>query len=204
MVAPVPAQISKLPCRKLSCSSRRSGPNSRPVNLLQALSSLCAAPVLCFQQLAASFPKTPGWGVPLRNLRDLCASPSGRRVSALSFVFALVRSSWRFLCPPLSTFRMNTCKSVSKQSTLTTFRMNTYAKQGEGGGVVDLVFSTLRSLFRSQRSLCCAFSASASDKRREQSCRISRSHAGRFGFCGCGWSVGIRPVRCRNTAAECL
>ena len=30
----------------------------------------------------------------------------------------------------LSTFRMNTCKSVSKQSTLTTFRMNTYAKTG--------------------------------------------------------------------------
>jgi hypothetical protein len=39
---------------------------------------------------------------------------------------------------PLSTclpkpFRMNTCKSVSKQTTLTTFRMNTYEKhRGEG------------------------------------------------------------------------
>ncbi len=32
----------------------------------------------------------------------------------------------------LSTFRMNTCKSVSKHTTLTTFRMNTHAKQGEG------------------------------------------------------------------------
>src|SRR5258707_3738667 len=31
-----------------------------------------------------------------------------------------------------STFRMNTCKSVSKQSTLTTFRMNSYAKPGGG------------------------------------------------------------------------
>jgi hypothetical protein len=30
-------------------------------------------------------------------------------------------------------FIINTCKSVSKQRTLTTFRMNTYAKQGEGG-----------------------------------------------------------------------
>src|SRR5258708_31962935 len=29
-------------------------------------------------------------------------------------------------------FRMNTCESVSKQRTLTTFRMNTYAKQGRG------------------------------------------------------------------------
>src|SRR5467141_3309673 len=30
-------------------------------------------------------------------------------------------------------FRISTCESVSKQRTLTTFRMNTYAKQGEGG-----------------------------------------------------------------------
>src|SRR6267378_4417356 len=35
-------------------------------------------------------------------------------------------ANWR----ALSTFRMNTCKSVSKQSTLTAFRMNTYAKTG--------------------------------------------------------------------------
>src|SRR5690348_6488097 len=34
---------------------------------------------------------------------------------------------------PVSTFRMNTCESVSKQRTLTIFRMNTYEKQGEGG-----------------------------------------------------------------------
>ena len=140
MVAPVPTQISKLPRRKLSCPSRRPGPNSRPVNLLQPLRSLFAVPALYFQQLAASFHKTPGWGVPkhvslpthqlapssLRQLSALCAS-------ALSFVFAAVHSSWRFLCPPPTTFRMNTCKSVSKQSTLTTFRMNTYEKRGEGG-----------------------------------------------------------------------
>src|SRR5260370_6524303 len=30
-------------------------------------------------------------------------------------------------------FRMNTCKSVSKQRTLTTFRINTYEKRGGGG-----------------------------------------------------------------------
>src|SRR5713101_6990160 len=29
-------------------------------------------------------------------------------------------------------FRINTCKSVSKQATLTSFRMSTYKKQGEG------------------------------------------------------------------------
>src|SRR5260370_4328645 len=33
----------------------------------------------------------------------------------------------------VSTFRMNICKSVSKQRTLTAFRMNTYEKRGEGG-----------------------------------------------------------------------
>ena len=31
-------------------------------------------------------------------------------------------------------FRINTCKSVTKQTTLTSFRINTYEKPGEGGG----------------------------------------------------------------------
>jgi hypothetical protein len=39
---------------------------------------------------------------------------------------------------PLTTFRINTCKSVSKQTTLTTFRMNTYEKRGGGVGVSPL------------------------------------------------------------------
>jgi len=34
---------------------------------------------------------------------------------------------------PINTFKMNTCKSVSKQRTLTSFRMNTYAKRGGRG-----------------------------------------------------------------------
>jgi hypothetical protein len=34
--------------------------------------------------------------------------------------------------PPLTTFRINTCKSVTKQTTLTIFRMNTYVKTGGG------------------------------------------------------------------------
>src|SRR6202158_5373287 len=99
MVAPVPAQISKLPRRKLSCPTRRSGPNSRPVNLLQPLFPCSVAPVLCFQQLAASFPKTPGWGVPRFPLR-----------------------------PPTSHYPL-----LATHSPLTTFRMNTCEKQGEGG-----------------------------------------------------------------------
>jgi hypothetical protein len=41
------------------------------------------------------------------------------------------------LCLLLTPFRINTCKSVSKQSTLTIFRINTYRKRGEGGVMVN-------------------------------------------------------------------
>jgi len=37
----------------------------------------------------------------------------------------------RFMLP-FNSFRINTCKSVSKQRTLTTFKMNTYANRGGG------------------------------------------------------------------------
>src|SRR6266481_8531090 len=49
-----------------------------------------------------------------------------------------INTSWgrlhfaQFWCN-VSPFRMNTCKSVSKQRTSTSFRMNTYEKQGGGG-----------------------------------------------------------------------
>jgi hypothetical protein len=46
---------------------------------------------------------------------------------------ASAKNSARAPAIPLSTFRMNTCKSVSKQRTLTPSRMNTYAKpRGRG------------------------------------------------------------------------
>ena len=38
----------------------------------------------------------------------------------------------------VNTFRMNTCKSASKQRTLTIFRMNTCEKTGGGGVMVNL------------------------------------------------------------------
>jgi len=41
-------------------------------------------------------------------------------------------SSRPFKTATLTTFRINTCKSVSKQRTLTPFRINTYKKQGRG------------------------------------------------------------------------
>jgi hypothetical protein len=49
--------------RNLSCPSRHSTPNSSLINRLEPLCFLFPTPVLCFQQLAASFPKTPGVGV---------------------------------------------------------------------------------------------------------------------------------------------
>src|SRR5260370_40159457 len=42
----------------------------------------------------------------------------------------------------VTTFRINTCESVSKQRTLTIFRMNTYAKQGEGGLSLTRILET--------------------------------------------------------------
>src|SRR5258708_5042414 len=45
---------------------------------------------------------------------------------------------------PRNLFRINTCKSVSKQTTLTFFRMNTYEKQGGGEGRAS-VFPTRNS-----------------------------------------------------------
>src|SRR2546427_848711 len=43
----------------------------------------------------------------------------------------------------ISSFRINTSKSVSKQTTLTPFRINTYEKQGEGGGSPQTINSLL-------------------------------------------------------------
>ena len=151
-----------LPRTNLSYPSRHSSSNPRPVNLLQPLCSLFAAPVLCFQQLAASFSKTPGVGVPLRGGRctetQKCPSVSPlpatlmHSVSRKSFPchsYANTRDRGvtpppksssprvtRHSPPPLTTFRINTCKSVSKQTTLTSFRMNTYEKRGGGGPIL--------------------------------------------------------------------
>jgi hypothetical protein len=57
------------------------------------------------------------------------------------------RASDRWTYPCLSKlFRINTCKSLSKQTTLTLFRSHTYEKQG-GGGVLWLTSPLLASAF---------------------------------------------------------
>ena len=84
---------------------------SRPVILLRTLCRLQRSQVLCNQANPHSLAKTPGWG---EGSSSRYRSTNAKRHASKSF-------------------RINTCKSESKQRTLTTFRMNTYVKQGEGG-----------------------------------------------------------------------
>jgi hypothetical protein len=71
------------------------------------------------------------------------AKPQSRRSPDLSLrPLTAIYGLCRFSCPitPISRlhnpFKMNTCKSVSNQTTLTTFRMNTYEKHRGWGAVM--------------------------------------------------------------------
>jgi len=55
-------------------------------------------------------------------------------VASFSSIFLLPRVSVPFVAKPCKSSRINTCKSASKQTTLTPFRMNTYKKTGRGVG----------------------------------------------------------------------
>ena len=144
MVAPVPSQISSAPRNVRSPSTLNSfrilpvatgvgtlsplvfqasslpypasSTNPRRLILLQTLCRRQNTQLLWNQANPNSFAKTPEVGVPRFPFQPPTAHYPPLTTHSL-----------------LSTFRMNTCKSVSKQSTLTTFRMNTYAKRGGGG-----------------------------------------------------------------------
>src|ERR1700730_833342 len=84
----------------LSNRSRHASPNSRPLNLLQPLCPLFPTPILYFQQLAASFSKTPGVGYTRSNrffeiskLRTFFRDPSCKLVNAIGTVVAQSRSA---------------------------------------------------------------------------------------------------------------
>jgi hypothetical protein len=79
-----------------------------------------ALPFFRINHLQPLFAKHPGWGIP--NAYRTQGEQLRRRSS-------------------ISPFRMNTCKSVSKQTTLTPFRMNTYAKPGGEGGPINSVIT---------------------------------------------------------------
>jgi len=98
-----------------------------PAELTPSLSYFCslfalfsALPSFRINHLQPLFGKHPGWGYPNASMGHLepLSSDKGRRRN----------------CSSITSFRINTCKSVSKQRTLTTFRINTYEKRGEGGG----------------------------------------------------------------------
>ncbi len=59
----------------------------------------------------------------------------------------------QFLCN-ITPFRINTCKSVSKQMTLTPFRINTYEKHGAGGGSPQRIDSLFRKKATLNEHLC--------------------------------------------------
>ena len=125
--------------------------------LLMLLRTLCRSQksqLLWNQANPASFAKTPGVGYPfsatsvLRSQCPLCCAFSVRRSFTQSLVcegplrlhavashsqLSTVDCEPQFRPPP-TPFRINTCKSVSKQTTLTPFRINTYEKHREGGG----------------------------------------------------------------------
>src|SRR6266481_4294715 len=88
----------------------------------------------------------------VRATSRVCASRPGRYLRespGLSRVHpkgsARPDHSAQFWCN-VSPFRINTCKGVSKQTTLTLFRINTYEKTGGGG---PLLTSLHRSLVTS-------------------------------------------------------
>ena len=83
---------------------------------------------LTFQLLPVSLQKHRGW--------------HQERTSKTYDVETFRRSNMQTL---FKSFRINTCKSVSKQRTLTAFRMNTYAKT-EGGGSPGFTSSACPSI----------------------------------------------------------
>jgi hypothetical protein len=131
--------------------------NSRCFILLQTLCRRQKTQPLCNQANPNSFlQNTRGRGTSARSQRSLRLTLSPRRVHPACPSFEASREgrviislcfcrhsatllgerthpfSRRSLCA-LSTFRINTSKSVSKQMTLTPFRMNTCQKPGGGG-----------------------------------------------------------------------
>ena len=110
----------------LCASVANPAPKSCRVILLQTLCRSQKSQLLCNQANPNSLRKMRGVGCASAQLRALC-------VSALSFPFDLSPCLRRRDSSSTNSFRINTCKSVSKQTTLSSFRINTYEKQGEGG-----------------------------------------------------------------------
>src|SRR5260370_349835 len=142
-------------CRMLRSLKLAALTNSRHLNRLQPLCRREKLQPLWNQANPASFSKMPGCGVghPERNygtprvwvsrtvLRDTAGGISTSGLSGSTLLTILlgepISSPFCLISDRSSiSFRISTCKSVSKQTTLTPFIINTYEKPGEGGGSV--------------------------------------------------------------------
>ena len=134
----------------LAHCSHNSSRNPRPFNLLQPLASPFATPVLCFEPLAASFRKAPGWGCIVCVATLACPAcpelPGPRRDRTLRGAANMAEPA------TVTTFKVNTCKSVSKQRTLTLSRINTYKKRGEGGTPIPFQLPAKKGLAQRKRN----------------------------------------------------
>jgi hypothetical protein len=178
----------------LSYPSPDSGPNSRPLNLLQPLCRRQKSQTLWNQANPASFSKSPGVGYALAtrprgisNLQPLLSRPSCNLVNATLAeplpIAPCLRCSW----VSLTSFRINTCKSVTKQTTLTTRRINTYAKTGEGVGP--------RPVHRAKRFRAGAATARPSEDGRYVT-RASLAAVASGRYVAAGFSLAPLPEKC--------
>ena len=95
--------------------------DSMPCALLNSLVALFSTAVVCFQELAHSFAKTPGVGVPRRQLRHSCDGSQPWLTELHNFG------------APVNTFRINTCISVASKRLHLPLE-STLMKKGGGGG----------------------------------------------------------------------
>ena len=100
-------------------------PRQHFVSCAQTQTCLPASPLLA--TLTHSLSRNPFVCHSYANTRDGCATPP-------SFFSSLATRHSPLLL--LITFRINTCKTVSKQTTLTSFRINTYEKPGGRGALM--------------------------------------------------------------------
>jgi hypothetical protein len=84
-------------------------------------------------KLAVSTPLSPKKTVKLLLIPMSLLRASGSHEAQEQKRNTSLNSKRHHIGPSLTTFRINTCKSVSKQSTLTTFRINTCEKHSGGG-----------------------------------------------------------------------
>src|SRR5258708_6925801 len=130
-----PARVFSQPPLALQPDFYASGASSflSMICRLLILGSLFCPRFLCFHQLADSFCKMPGVGYPDPVFGPSEGADEDPRCGRRTYGAPEVGHTQNAGLASVTTFRINTCKSVSKQMTLTTFRINTYEKRGGGG-----------------------------------------------------------------------